>query len=315
MTVTAQTLAIACGDSYVRIHGEGTAGVDRIASLTSLRPGALLFVNKSDVDLAPILSRLGSGIIIATAPVNMGTEVPSGCAIIECVNARLSFARCARAYFCKETLEIGIHPTAVIGMDTVIAPSAWIGANCYVGNRCSIGERSKIFPNVTIFDDCNIGAHVTINAGTVIGADGYGYEQNAQGKYEKFPHTGGVVVEDDVEIGANTCIDRGVLEDTIVRRGVKIDNLVHVAHNVEIGENAMIIACCMIGGSVRIGARAWVAPAVTIINQKHIGMDAIIGLGAVVTKDVADGQTVMGAPALDQAEFRARSAAVKKLLI
>lgn len=312
---TVEQLIAAIGDAFVDRHGDPFATAKSVASLDTIQPGALLFARATDFNWGDIVERLRHGVLLVQAPIKaLDHEIGKGLAVIECNNPRLAFARCIKAHFTSDQRPTGIHPSAVVEDDAKIDPTAWVGPHSYVGHFCEIGANSRIFPNVTILDCTRIGKGVTVNSGTVIGADGYGYEQNAQGGYEKFPHTGGVLIEDDVEIGANTCIDRGVLDDTIIRRRAKIDNLVHVAHNCVVGEDAMVIACTMLGGSVKIGARAWVAPAATIINQKTIGADATVGLGAVVTKDVADKQTVMGSPALDQAEFRARSNAVKALI-
>ena len=130
---------------------------------------------------------------------------------------------------------------------------------------------------------------------------------------EKFPHIGGVVIEDEVEIGSNTSIDRGTLGNTIIKTKVRIDNQVHISHNVEIGEAAAVIAQSMIGGSVKIGPGAWIAPSAIVMNQMTIGGGATVGLGAVVTKNVSANQVVMGAPAQDAAVFRATRAAIKSL--
>lgn len=311
--VKAQALADACGDSFVALHGDHDAVATGAASLGALRAQTLVFARSADVDIADVLGRLGCGIVITLPGVLNGAAVPAGCAVIECTNPRLAFARCVRTYFAERLGVAGIHPTAVVEASAQVDPSASIGAHAYIGDGCTIGAGSVIMPNVTIQRQCAIGARVVINSGTVIGADGFGYEQNATGGYEKFPHTGGVRIDDDVEIGANSCVDRGVLDNTWIKRGAKIDNLIHVAHNVVIGEDAVVIALTMLGGSVSIGDRAWIAPAATIINQKSVGSDAVVGLAAVVTKDVADGQTVMGSPAVDQAQFKATNAAIKKL--
>lgn len=165
-----------------------------------------------------------------------------------------------------------------------------------------------------MYDGTRIGRNVTVFSGTVIGADGFGYERRADGGMEKFIHKGGVVIEDDVEIGSNTSIDRGTLGDTILRRGAKVDNQVHIAHNCDVGEDAVVIAQSMIGGSVKIGARAWIAPSVVVMNGIAIGQDAMCGLGSIVTKSVKDGETVMGNPARPLAEAKALLAAMKQLI-
>jgi UDP-3-O-[3-hydroxymyristoyl] glucosamine N-acyltransferase len=314
MSANVSVALASCGDCAIAIYGDLDAIAKTPCSLSKAASDALLFNNSANADLTPAIEAIKTGIIIARGPLAPLPDLPKGLAIIETVNARLGFARCVRDHFAQNEGQGHIHPTAVIEADVHINPTASIGAHCYIGAGCSIGAGTRIAPNVTIYNGCAIGANVTINAGTVIGADGFGYEQNSQGGYEKFPHMGGVIIEDGVDIGANTCVDRGVLDNTIIKKRARIDNLVHVAHNVVIGEDAIVIALTMLGGSVTIGDRAWIAPAATIINQKNIGADAVVGLAAVVTKDVQEGQTVMGAPAVDQAQFKAQNLAMKALL-
>ena len=140
--------------------------------------------------------------------------------------------------------------------------------------------------------------NVTIEHGAVIGSDGYGYSRAKDGTIEHFPHIGGVHIGDNVYIGANTCIDRGSLGDTVIGKGSKIDNLVHIAHNVIIGENVMVIANSMIAGSVNVGLNnSWIAPSASILNQKSIGEGSTVGIGAVVLKDVEAKTVVTGVPA------------------
>lgn len=315
MTVSAQMLSIACGDSFSALYGSPNAMADKVASLGAIKSGALIFVKSPDAQIAPVLESLLCGVLIAPPSAAKNIAIPSGCAVLECDNPRLSFARCVAAHFSGVTQNVGIHSTAVVEPSATIHPSASIGPHCYVGDNCIIGQETIIHPHVTIQRNCHIGARVIINSGTVIGADGFGYEQNSSGGYEKFPHSGGVRIDDDVDIGANSCVDRGVLDNTWIKRGAKIDNLVHISHNVVIGEDAIVIALTMLGGSVVVGDRAWIAPSATVINQRVIGADATVGLSAVVTKDVQDRQTVMGSPAVDQAQFKATNAAIKRLLL
>jgi UDP-3-O-[3-hydroxymyristoyl] glucosamine N-acyltransferase len=228
-------------------------------------------------------------------------------------NPRLSFMRLVARHFQASRPAAGIHASAVIDPSAHIHPDASVGAFCHVGKRCRLGEGTVLHPNVTLYDDVKVGRNVLIHSGTVVGADGFGYERNEQGDLEKFPHLGGVVIEDEVEIGSNTSVDRGSLGDTRIGRGAKIDNLVHIAHNVEIGEAAVVIAHSMLGGSARIGTRAWLAPAAIVMNQVSIGAGALVGMGAVVVRDVPEGETVIGAPAVPEAEFKAGRSALKAL--
>jgi UDP-3-O-[3-hydroxymyristoyl] glucosamine N-acyltransferase len=186
---------------------------------------------------------------------------------------------------------------------------ATIDASASIGERNYIGPYVVIDRNVVIGSDCilepfvhlkantQIGDRVKIKSGTVIGGSGFGYVQQPDKHWENFPHFGKVIIEDDVHIGSNTCIDRGALGDTILRKGAKIDNLVHIAHNVVIGENSLIIANAMVGGSTEVAENVWVAPSSALRNGIHIGPNSVIGMGAVVTKNVAEGITVAGNPA------------------
>jgi UDP-3-O-[3-hydroxymyristoyl] glucosamine N-acyltransferase len=178
---------------------------------------------------------------------------------------------------------------AVIGVRVQLGPGVVIGANTVVHDDVVIGPNTCV-ANTTIQSRVRIGCNCSI------GLPGFGYAQGEDRSYRRFPHVGRVRIEEDVEIGSNTCIDRGALGETIIRRGVKVDNLVHIAHNCDVGENALLIANSMLGGSAVIGAHVWVAPSVSILNQLTVGEDAVLGMGAVVIRDVAPATTVVGNP-------------------
>jgi UDP-3-O-[3-hydroxymyristoyl] glucosamine N-acyltransferase len=188
----------------------------------------------------------------------------------------------------------GIAHGTVIGVDVTLARGVVIGSGVVLGDRVRIG------PN-TCIANTTVGANTSIGANCTIGLPGFGYEKDADGRYWRFPHVGRVEIGMDVEIGSNSCIDRGALGSTRIGRGVKVDNLVHIAHNVTIGENALIIANSMIGGSTQVGPRAWIAPSASIMNQLSIGADAVIGMGAVVVRNVGEAAVVMGNPARPRA--------------
>jgi UDP-3-O-[3-hydroxymyristoyl] glucosamine N-acyltransferase len=172
-----------------------------------------------------------------------------------------------------------------------------VGAGAYIDPSAEIGPGTTLHANVVIHAGTRIGARCVLHSGAVIGADGFGYEQDDEGKWFRIAHLGGVVIGNDVEIGANTCVDRGTFGDTRIDDNVKIDNLVHIAHNVVVRDNALIIAHAMVAGSVTVGKNVWIAPCASIRQKLSIGDDAVIGMGAVVVKDVAPGTTVMGVPA------------------
>lgn len=210
-------------------------------------------------------------------------------------NPRLAFGRVMRELY-GARLSAGVHPTAIVHPEAEVDPSVHVGAGCVVG-RARIGAGTCLWPRVVVLDDVVIGRNVIVRSGTVIGTDGFGYEQNDEGAWEHLAHVGRVVIEDDVEIGVNAAIARGTMGDTIVRRGAKLDNLVHIAHNAEIGEDALVIATATVNGSAKVGARTWVAPGATIMESVRVGADVTVGLGSVVVKDLPDRAKVMGQPA------------------
>jgi UDP-3-O-[3-hydroxymyristoyl] glucosamine N-acyltransferase len=204
----------------------------------------------------------------------------------------------------RDVLKLFIEPapctiasSARIAEDAEIADAVSIGHNVVIESGVKIGTGTRIGHNTVIMARTRIGSQVQIGSNNTIGNVGFGYEPNAEGIYEVLPHLGRVVIEDFVEIGNNTCIDRAVLGSTLIRRHAKIDNLVHIAHGVEIGENALIIANAMVAGSVKVGAHAWIAPSSSILNQKSVGARAVVGLGAVVIRDVPEDDIVAGNPA------------------
>lgn len=203
-------------------------------------------------------------------------------------NPKLLLIRVADRFFSDLTrVRWGGAPDARLGSGVDLAPGVVLGP------RVSIGDGSSVGPN-TVLANCTIGRNVSIGANCTFGLPGFGYERGADGVLRRFPHIGGVVIEDDVAIGSNTCIDRGAFGQTVIRKGTKIDNLVHIAHNVDIGSGAMIIANAMLGGSAKVEENAWVAPSVSIMNQITIGAGSILGLGAVVFKDVKPNSIMVG---------------------
>ena len=205
-----------------------------------------------------------------------------------------------------------IGPHVVIEEGTVIGDRSSIDANTYVGANCIIGEEVKIYPNVTVREQTQIGDRVIVHSGTVIGSDGFGYEA-IDGVHEKIPQIGSVLIEDDVEIGANVCIDRGRFQKTRIGKGTKIDNLVQIAHNVVIGPHCLLISQCGISGSTEIGKNVVIAGQAGITGHVTLGDDSIIGAQAGVTKSVPPRSVVLGAPAKPVAEQKRLFALISKL--
>lgn len=300
----------------IDVQGKRDLAIKAPAPLDSAYPGAFLFAKSQVASDLPegTIDRLDGTALVCLPALAAELSWQTHAALVITENPRLTFMHLASRFFSPTNATAGINATAVVHPSAVIDATASIGAGCFIGEDCHIGAGSILHPHIVLHSRTIIGRNVVVHSGTVIGSDGFGYERRQNGELEKFPHYGGVVIEDDVEIGSNTSIDRGSLANTVLRRGCKIDNQVHVAHNVIVGEDAVVIAQSMIGGSVKIGARAWLAPAAIILNQVDIGKDAVVGLGAVVTKSVADGDTVMGSPAVPSAVFRADRAALRVLL-
>jgi UDP-3-O-[3-hydroxymyristoyl] glucosamine N-acyltransferase len=275
------------------------------APFSKSKAGDVTFCGPTLKNSEALLSRVRGSLLIVGKNFQMDFEGLSANgvkAVIYSENPRLDFIRLIKRFFACPSSQ-GVHPSAVI------SPKAILGRDIYIGPLCSLGEveigdHSVIHAGVHIYDGVRIGRRVTIHSGTVIGADGFGYERDESGRLEKFPHLGGVIIEDDVEIGANTCIDRGVLEDTRVCMGARIDNLVHLAHNVHVGKHAVVIANAMVGGSTRIEDYAWISPSACLRDRITVGAEAIVGLAALVTEDVHKGNTVLGAPARELSKFK-----------
>ena len=224
--------------------------------------------------------------------------------------------------FCKEYLnfdkeldESKIHSSAVIDKSVKINGYVQIDANAVIGANVIIGANCRIGAGTNIIENTIIGDNVEIGSNNVIGGVGFGYAQNDDTKeYEQFPHYGSVIIKNNVSIGNNTCVDRGSLSDTVINDGVKIDNLVHIAHNVKIGKNTLVIAHAMIAGSVSIGENCWIAPSSCIRNGVTIGNNVTVGLASTVVKNIEDNQTVMGSPAILIEDFKKLRAIQSKLI-
>lgn len=201
---------------------------------------------------------------------------------------------------------------AVLGERAVVSDGAVIGANSYIGDGVEIGQNTIIYPNVTIYAHCIVGSNVIIHSGTVIGADGFGYQPGENG-WQKIPHLGYVIIEDDVEIGANTCIDRGTSGTTVIGQGTKIDNLVQIAHNVKIGKNSLIIALVGLAGSVEIGDNVIVAGQTGVLDHVKIADNCKFAVRSGVTKDSKEGESYSGYPAQPHMNELKQQAAMRKL--
>lgn len=241
------------------------------------------------------LRELSRGNIICSRSVSREL-LSKSCNYILVDDPRLAFKQAMEKFFVNHSVEFRVEPTATVHASAKLHERVYIGHGVVIEEQVEIGEGSVIGANTVLLRNTKVGKQVKIGCNNTIGGIGFGYVKEADGSYSVIHHIGNVVIEDDVEIGNNTCIDRAVLGKTWIRKNAKIDNLVHIAHGAEIGENSLIIANAMIAGSVRIGKNSWVAPSASILNQKKIGENVTVGMGAVVIKDVEDNDVVAGNP-------------------
>lgn len=215
-----------------------------------------------------------------------------------------------------ESAQIGenvyIGPYAVIGDRAVIADDVAIYPNTYIGDSVKIGKDTTVYANVSVYHDCIIGASCVVHSGAVIGADGFGFAPTAEG-YEKIPQIGTVIIEDNVEVGANTCIDRATMGATIIRKGVKLDNLIQIAHNDEVGSHTVIAAQAGVAGSTKIGQWCMIGGQVGLSGHAKIGDKVGIAAQAGVPGSVKAGSQIMGSPAFDARQYFKSAALYKKL--
>ncbi|MFB3819929.1 MAG: UDP-3-O-(3-hydroxymyristoyl)glucosamine N-acyltransferase [Candidatus Methylomirabilales bacterium] len=306
-----------------RLEGDASLEVQGLSSLEGAGPQDLTFVTDAR-HLARLPASKAAAVIAGEAwP---GVDRPA----LRTPNPLLAFARALALFHPAPPVMPGIHPSAVVAADARVAPTAGVGPLCVVCPGASVGPGSlleaQVFvgPGVRVGADCRLYAHVTLREGTrvgdrviihsgaVLGADGFGYARDGA-RHAKIPQVGRVVVEDDVEIGANTAIDRATLGETRVGRGAKIDNLVQIAHNVSVGPDAILVAQVGIAGSASIGARAVLAGQVGVVDHVKIGDEAIVGAQAGVNKDVPDKALVLGSPAVPHLEAKRQFAAIARL--
>jgi UDP-3-O-[3-hydroxymyristoyl] glucosamine N-acyltransferase len=326
-----------------RLIGDSDVEITGLASLSNAVSGDLVFV-EDEKHLDSALRSNAAGIIAGSFAENSKTPK----ALLISIHPRLAFARAAALLQLQSNRTAGIHPSALVEPSATVATTAvidpwvfvgenasigertWIGAGCVIGSGVAIGEECKIYPRVTIYPGTRIGKRVIVHAGAVLGSDGFGYVRNRPGTdrtgegappntvpaYEKFPQIGALVIEDDVEIGANTTIDRGALEATRIGQGTKIDNLVHIGHNCQIGENVIIAAQAGFSGSIVVEDNVVVGGQVGVGEHARIQEGVMLGGQAgVLPKKILRGKGVAfwGTPAKPLREYLKSLAALARL--
>jgi UDP-3-O-[3-hydroxymyristoyl] glucosamine N-acyltransferase len=317
MTRTAGELAKYLG---AKLEGDALAPISGVASPSRAGSGDLIYMDSPRHGLEAAKS---AAICVLAKP---GTRLPEK-TILEASDPKFAFAKAARWLLPDPGAEIGVHPTAIVASDARIAADVSIGpyvvieqgcrigartvieAFCFLGRGSRLGEDCRLHPRVTMYAGSGLGNRVELHSGVVIGGDGFGYVFG-EGRHLKFPQIGTVEIGDEVEIGANTTIDRGALETTDIGNGVKIDNLVQIAHNVRIGENSVLAAQTGISGSSTLGKHVLVGGQAGIGDHAHIEDGAIVGgqAGILPGKIVRHGQTVWGTPSRPLEKFKEQNA-------
>lgn len=323
MEFTAEQIANVIGG---RVEGNKDAKVHTFAKIEEGTEGAISFL--SNPKYTHYLYNTKSSIVIVNEDLELGKDVDA--TLIRVKNAYESIAKLLQIYEASKPKKTGVAPQAYI------APSAKLGNNCYVGPFAYVGEGAEIddgcqiyphavigdnvkvgtncifYPNTTIYQGCKIGNNVTIHAGSVIGADGFGFAPGADG-YDKIPQIGIVVIEDNVEIGANTCVDRSTMGATVIHKGVKLDNLVQVAHNVEIGENTVMSAQVGIAGSTKVGSWCMFGGQVGLAGHITIGDKTFLGAQSGVPGSLKGGEELIGTPPMNPRAYFKSQAIFRRL--
>ena len=322
------TAAIIAGFLKGVIEGNPDIKVNTIAKIEEGQPGALSFLANPKYE--HFIYETKSSIVLVNKSFVPSARIEA--TLIKVENSYEAFASLLRLVDQARPRKKGIHTTAIIeatakvGSDVFIGPYTYIGENCIIGDGCSIyphvyigdntklGNNCTVNPGVKIYHDCILGEGCIIHAGTVIGSDGFGFAPQSESEFMKIPQLGNVVLEDHVEIGANVAIDRATMGSTIIRKGVKLDNLIQIAHNVEVGENSVMAAQTGISGSTKVGKNCMFGGQVGLAGHLKIANGTKIGAQGGILGDVKEENTaIIGSPAIEVKQFLRSSVIFKKL--
>lgn len=324
MEFTAEMIAGFLGGDVL---GDKNASVHTVSSIEEGKAGSLAYLTNPKYE--PYLYTTQASIVLVDR--SFEPSQPVAATLVKVDDAAACVLRLLEMYNAAKPRRQGISPRAAvseqasvgeacyIGDFAVVEEGVTIGKNCqiypqvYLGRGVTVGDNTTLYPGVKIYEGCSVGANCILHAGAVIGADGFGFMPNAEGSFDKIPQLGNVIIEDDVEIGANTCIDRAKTDSTVIRRGVKLDNLIQIGHNVQIGENTVSSAQTGIAGTSRVGRNCFLAGQVGIADHVTIGDRVKVGSKSGIDKNVGDDEIRLGYPALPGMQYHRSSAVFKNL--
>ncbi len=309
------------------IVGDKNAAVSTVSSIDGGKAGSLAYLTNPKYE--QYIYTTEASIVLVDKTFEPKEEVKTTLVkvenVAECVLNLLEMYNASRPQKSGVSKLASIHEEATVGQScyigdfTVVERGAKLGdkvqlyPQCYIGDNVEIGEGTKLYPGVKIYEGCKIGRNCIIHAGAVIGADGFGFAPKADGTFAKIPQLGNVIIEDNVEIGANTCVDRAKTDSTIVRSGVKLDNLIQVGHNVQIGSNTVMSAQVGIAGTTKIGSNCFVGGQVGFADHITVGNGCKIGSQSGLDKNVPDGEIRFGSPALPGIQYHRSFAVFRNL--
>lgn len=301
-----------------KVEGDASAKVSTLAKIEEATQGSLTFL--SHPKYVPYLKTTGASIIIISDGIT--DEKSNSATLIKVKDSRQAFTILMEAYHKQQFAKTGIEEYANVSPKATVAKDVYVGSFSYIGERTQVSDGVRIYPNVYIAENCKIGKNCiiysgvkiyhdsvigdncTLHSGVVVGSDGFGFVPNDKNNYRKMPQIGNVVIENNVEIGSNTTIDRATMGSTIIHKGVKLDNLIQIGHNVEIGENTVIAAQSGVAGSTKIGSDCMIGGQVGIIGHLTIGNRVKIAAQSGIGSDVADDSIIQGSPALDHMDYK-----------
>ena len=324
MEFTAKQIAELIGG---RVEGNENTAVNTFAKIEEGKKGAISFL--SNPKYTHYLYSTESSIVLVNDDLELEQEVKA--TLIRVKNAYEAVAKLLQLYESMKPRKTGIDQLASVAASAKVGSNVYIGPFAVIGEGATVGDGTQIYPhtvigdgvkvgcncmlfaNVTIYQGCQLGNNITIHAGSVIGADGFGFAPNTEG-YDKIPQIGIVIIEDNVEIGANTCVDRSTMGATIIRKGVKLDNLIQVAHNCEIGENTVMSAQVGLAGSTKIGAWCMVGGQAGFAGHIHVADRTNVGAQCgVISNTKGNGEALLGSPAMDPRTYFKGMAMLRRL--